>query len=107
MRKVLNNYAKSKRITGSSKSRSGTILNILDKNDNILCVGDELSYGEYRGVLLYNPDYGRNGQYGLALDYSMWYGEDKYDINSYGKFVPLPMDNGAKMEICKLERENK
>lgn len=29
------------------------------------------------------------------------YGDDKYDINSYGKFIDIPMDNGTKMEIKK------
>ena len=35
----------------------------------------------------------------MALDYSMWHGDDKYNIHSYGKFIDIPMDNGAKMEI--------
>lgn len=62
-------------------------------------VGDTIKYDEYQGVILYNPDY---RQYGVALDYSMWYGTDKYNIDSYGKFISIPMDNGAKMEIEKI-----
>lgn len=100
MRKVLHNYKKSKRITGENKSRIGTVLNILDKHNNILCVGDGLIYRGRKGVLLYNPAY---KEYGIALEYSMWYGDNKYDINSYGKFIIIPMDNGAKMELCKVE----
>ena len=38
------------------------------------------------GILLYNHYY---DQYGVALDYSMWYGNDKYNIDSYGKFIKL------------------
>lgn len=96
MRKILKNNNKSKRISGSVKGKIGTPLNILDKYMNYLFVGDEVKYGEYKGILLYNHHY---GQYGVALDYSMWYGNDKYNIDSYGKFIDIPMDNGARMEI--------
>lgn len=100
MGKVLNNYNKSKRINGTSKGRIGTALKLFDKNRNTLSVGDTIKYGEYKGVLLYNHHY---DEYGVALDYSMWYGDDKYNIDSYGKFVSIPMDNGARMEIEKVE----
>lgn len=96
MRKILKNNSKSKRVNGTTKGKIGTLLNIMDKNKNNLFVGDEVKYGEYKGVLLYNNNYEK---YGIALDYSMWYGEDKYDIDSYGKFIDIPMDNGARMEI--------
>lgn len=99
MRKILKNNNKSKRITGTSKGRIGTLLNIIDKNNTTLFVGDTVRYGEYSGVLLYNYDY---DQYGVALDYSMWYGDNKYDIDSYGKFIKIPMDNGAKMKLEKM-----
>lgn len=99
MNKVLNNYNKSKRLNGTSKSRIGTVLHLMDRNKEILSVGDTVRYGEYQGVLLYNHHY---DQYGIALDYSMWYGDDKYNIDSYGKFINIPMDNGARMEIEKL-----
>lgn len=93
------NHRKSNRINGSPKGRIGTQLNLMDKNKSALSVGDTVQYGEYKGVLLYNHHY---GQYGIALDYSMWYGTDKYNIDSYGKFIEIPMDNGARMEIEKL-----
>ena len=96
MRKILRNYNKSKRLNGTSEGRIGTILGLMDKDRNFLVVGDKVSYGKYQGVLLYEPE--RKG-YGVALDYSMWYGDNKYDINSYGKFIDIPMDNGARMEL--------
>lgn len=99
MRKMLNNYRKSKRISGSSKGKIGTQLNLFDKNNEVLYVGDKITYGNYCGILLYNYI---SEQYGIALDYSMWYGTDKYDIKSYGKFIAIPMDNGAKMQIEKI-----
>ena len=100
MGKILNNYNKSKRISVTSKGRVGTMLKLLDKNRSILSVGDTIKYGEYKGVLLYNHHY---DEYGVALDYSMWYGDDKYNIDSYGKFISIPMDNGARMELEKVE----
>ena len=100
MDKILNNYNKSKRINGTSKGEIGTVLNLLDKNRSILSVGDTIRYGEYKGVLLYNHHY---DEYGVALDYSMWYGNDKYNIDSYGKFISITIDNGARMKIEKIE----
>lgn len=99
MRKILRNYNKSKRLKGTSEGRYGTILGLMDKNKNWLVVGDEVKYRKYHGILLYEPI--RKG-YGVALLDSMWYGNDKYDINSYGKFVDIPMDNGTRMEIEKV-----
>lgn len=103
MRKILNNYKKSKRLSGTAEGRIGTILGIMDQNRNFLVVGDEVRYGKYQGILLYDPK--RKG-YRIALSDSMWYANDKYDINSYGKFVDIPIDNGAKMEIKLINRIN-
>ena len=100
MRKILKNNKKSKRLNGTSKGKIGTILGIQDKNGEYLVVGDFISYGDYTGFLLYNHHYDR---YGVALSYSMWYGDDKFNIDSYGKFIEIPMDNGARMELEKLK----
>ena len=99
MRKVLKNNNKSKRQNGTNKGKIGTQLCILDRFGNLLSVGDKIKYGKYKGILLYNHYY---DQYGVATDDSMWYGDDKYNIDSYGKFIEIPMDNGARMEIEKL-----
>jgi len=96
MRKIPNNNKKSKRLNGTTKGKIGTKLCIMHKFGNLLSVGNELKYGGYKGVLLYNP---YCDQYGVALDDSMWYGNDKYNIDSYGKFIEIPMDNGGRMEI--------
>ena len=92
--KVLNKCSKSKRLSGHSKGKIGLVLNISDKNNNILKVGDTIEYQNYKGILLYNPE---SKSYGVAIDSSLWYGTDIYDINSYGKFIDIPMDNGGKM----------
>lgn len=102
MRKILRNNNKSKRLNGTKKGKLGMQLCIIDKFGNSLSVGDDIKYGEYKGVLLYNHYY---NQYGIALSDSMWYGDDRYNINSYGKFIEIPMDNGARMEISKIYME--
>ena len=99
MRKVLNNNNKSRRLNGSTKGKIGLTLSIKDKNNKVLCVGDYIYYGNYKGFLLYNH---HSDEYGIALEHSQWYGDNKYDINSYGKFISIPMDNGAKMELEKI-----
>ena len=99
MRKILKNNNKSKRMSGYAKGRVGMELNISDKNNIKLKIGDDISYGKYTGVLLYNPSY---DQYGIALDYSLKMGADKYNINSYYKFIEIPMDDGARIDIEKI-----
>lgn len=94
--KVLNNYNKQKRLNGTTKGKIGTNLYLLDKNNKYIHVGDYIRYSKYTGYVLYNHN---SEQYGVALDYSNWYGDNKYDINSYGKFIDIPMDNGAKMDL--------
>lgn len=100
-RKILNNYKKQKRLSGSSKGKVGTVLPIQDRSGKNICIGDHIKWGSYTGIVLFNPS---SNQYGLALSYSMWYGDDLYNIDSYGKFIDLPMDNGAKMELEVMTR---
>lgn len=98
-RKILNNKFRSKRVNGYAENRIGNILGIQDKNGEWLLVGDKIRYGNYRGRILFD-----GYQYVLMLDYSMWYGTNEFSISSYGKSIPVPMDNGGKMEMELLER---
>ena len=41
MNKVLNNYNKSKRINGTTKGKIGTVLHLIDKNKEMLSIGDK------------------------------------------------------------------
>lgn len=69
------------------------------KYGNNLSTRDEVKYGRFVGILLYNHNCDK---YGIVIKDSMWYREDKYDINSYGNFIEIPMDNGARMKIEKM-----
>ena len=79
-------------------NKVGASLDITDKNKHVLSIGDIIQYGEYKGVLLYNYWY---NEYGIF--YGMWYGDDKYNPDSYGKFIAVPMDNSDKSEITLIE----
>ena len=87
-----------KNIPRSNLERIGSVTGLMDKNKNYLLVGDKIECGIYSGRLLYNRFY---GCYGIAFGF---YNDlDKYNIDSYSKFVAIPNDNGMRMEIKKLE----
>ena len=81
-----------------NKNKVGTSLGIIDKNGYALSIGDNIQYREYKGILLYNYYY---EEYGIF--FGMWYGDDKYNPDLYGKFVSAPMDNSDKSEITLVE----
>ena len=83
------------------KCQIGEFSGLYDKNDTPICWGDVILWtgknhcggcGDY-GILLKN-EFGKPTIY-----YRMWYGDNKFDHNSYGKSCPVPIDNGAKMHI--------
>lgn len=92
---------KKERITGAKEARLGTPLGIHDKNNNELRVGDRIRWGEYEGIILYNKD---DKKYWFLISYSMWYGENEYDSESYGKGFELRMDDGPKMEMELIDK---
>ena len=95
-----NNNSKSHRRTGYTEGKIGTLLGIQDKNGNWLRCGDTISRDNYTGIILFNP---HTKRYEIYLSYSRWYGDDIFDVESYGKSIDLPVDNGAKMQIELIE----
>ena len=93
---------KSHRVTGSKLCRIGTPLGIHDKNGVELCVGDIIRYDKEECIILYGYDV---NMYQALLTRSQWYGDNKYDANSYGKAYDIHLDDGARMEIELLKRE--
>ena len=93
---------KSHRVTGSKKNRVGTVIGIHDKNGTELQVGDIVRYSNEECILLYDTEV---GYYRALLTRSQWYGDDKYNPNSYGKAYCIPLDDGARMEIELLDRQ--
>ena len=89
------------RFSGYKNSKLNIPLGIHDKDNNELYSGDKIILHEYTGRILWNQ---HENAYVLALDYSQWYGEDEYSMDSFGKAVPIPLDDGAKMSISLIEK---
>ena len=90
---------KEHRINGHKNCRIGIPLGIHDKHGNELYTGDTVGWGNYDGILLWNIV---NNCYMFCISYSMWYGDDIYNAESYGKGFELNMDDGARMEMLKM-----
>ncbi len=84
----------------------GTILGIQDKNNEWLCSGDYVACGSYEGRIFLKKPMIKNShkvKYAtIALNYSMWYGDNEFDLESYGKFIHVKLDNGSKMDLERL-----
>lgn len=87
--------------TSKQKYHVGDSTRIQDKNGTFLCIGDKIQYGQYTGRFLIN-----HGRFCIALDYSKWYGDNEFTIDSYGKSIDIPADNGGKMSIELIEPIN-
>lgn len=87
------------RLNGDKRGKLGLLLGIHDKNHTELRVGDFINYSGVDCVILY--DFNIKMYWAFILN-SKWYGDNDYDINSYGKAYNLPLDNGARMNIVKI-----
>lgn len=92
---------KYRRFSGYKKNRINTPLGIHDKNNNELYSGDKIMMNGYTGRILWSQ---YDKTYVLAIDYSQWYGDNEYLINSYGKSILIPLDDGGKMSITLIDR---
>lgn len=100
-RRIIKNNSKSHRMTGYTEGKIGTLLGIQDKNGNWLRCGDTIKRNNYIGIILFNH---HTKRYEIYLNSSRWYGSNIFDIESYGKSIDLPLDNGAKMEIVLISK---
>lgn len=99
-KKTYNTYCHRKIKNKDIYSRIGKPLGIFDKNGNEIHCGDKIRRQSDVGRVLWNNSY---RCYQICLDYSMWYGTDEYDGNSYGKAIDVVMDNGDRMEMEIIE----
>lgn len=78
----------------------GQLTGLLDCNGDEIRTGDRYCFRKTKGedengVVLWNRE---NGTYGLF--YGCWYGDkNPMKADSYGKFIPIPADNGARMQL--------
>ena len=92
------------RITGHKNNKLGKNLNIHDKNGIELKVGDKIQWQGEICRIFWNV---RCNEYQAFICRSLWYGDkDEFNPNCYGKSYHLPMDNGSKMCILKMEGYN-
>ena len=98
--KIFNKSRKSQRFSGYPENKIGKVLSIVDRDDKPIRVGDKVQYQSYEGRVLYNPAF---KCYVLGLSYSMWYGDNEFDIKSYGKCIDIPMDNGGKNDLVIID----
>ena len=89
----------------SKLESTGMNTGLLDRNGNAIMTGDKvlLINSSIDGVVLYNR---YAGQFGVFYSYSMWYGDNPNNPDSYGKFIAIPADNGMRMEIEILAPED-
>ena len=71
--------------------KNGKVLRVRDK---VLCKLDDGTIEE--GIILYDK---RVEEYMVFFKYSMWYGKDELDCNSYGKAYVLKDCNGEDLEL--------
>ena len=90
---------KSYRLNGHKNQKIGIPLGIHDKNGVELRTGDKVHWGQYDGIILWNKVC---REYWFLISYSKWYGDNEYSDDSYGKGFKLPMDDGARMTMEKM-----
>lgn len=76
--------------------RIGIPTGLMDKSGNEILSGTKVHIDpDYEGVVLYH----RNMRC-FGLFFGLWYGEENpLDPDCYGKLIPIPKDNGMRMEI--------
>ena len=91
------------KINGPGMNKIGSILGIQDKNGNWLYCGDYIKCGKYEGRIFCENDFGKSLAT-LCLNYSLWYGDNEFDPNCYGKAIHIKLDNGSKMQIERIHK---
>ena len=108
-RKCLHNKKKETHKNGSKHGRVGLLLNIHDASGTELAVGDRIDYKGYKCRILYGAHNGKYRAYIADPKYIKGYGigyVDRYNPAIYFDDYDLPMDDGARMQIVKLEETN-
>lgn len=75
------------------------ITGLKDRDGNYLNTGDIIVVNnKYKGVCLFNPNIN-----GYACYFGFWYPPfDMMNVQSYGKCVDIPQDNGMRMQIKRV-----
>ena len=105
-RKCLKNKKKENKKQGSRFGRIGRLLQIHDASGTELAVGDLIFYGGHKCRILYDVDTKKYRAFLTERPYIYSkYGDkffDKYNPDYYYSAYELPVDDGARMEIRKI-----
>lgn len=84
-----------KPIPHDKREHSGCITGLLDKHKTYIITGDLIKYRNHIGPVFWN-----RFQRTFGIYFGCWY-LDKNPTNPdcYGKFIPIPRDNGMRMEL--------
>lgn len=96
---------KNKRINYSKiESMIGVGTNLFDRFGREICNGDIVRTRNkdavYTGRVLYNRE-----EQCYDLYFGCWYGDNAYDTESYGKIIHIPADNGMRMHLEILNKD--
>lgn len=111
--KRLSNNNKSMRINGIKQNKVGKGTGLYDRNSREICVGDIVEWNNGRGLGEFNR--WRNRKYtgrvfwhylenSYVIAWGKWYGDDEYKLESYGKCITIPSDNGGRMCMTVVDK---
>lgn len=91
----------------SKKERVGCPTGLLDCCGNEIITGDFIRVKSYRYYDYVGPVLWNRHQQCYGVFSGLWYGNSNpYDPDSYGKFIAIPSDNGMRMELVPVSRED-
>lgn len=85
----------------SKNERVGIHTGLFERNGRELVTGNKVRFisSGYEGILLWHRE-----QKCFGIFRGLWYGDqDPYNAGCYGKFIPVPKDQGAKMDLELVE----
>lgn len=87
----------------SKNERIGMMTGLLNCERNEIRTGDyiKIKGTDYNGIVLWNRD-----QKCYGVFFGLWYlDRNPYNADCYGKFIPIPNDQGMRMELLPIDKK--
>lgn len=113
--KKLTNNNKSMRINGTWQNQIGKGTRLYDKNNREICVGDIVKWNNgrdkgtrqhWRSKTYIGRVFWHYIEECYVIAWEKYYGHDDYKLESYGKCIIIPSDNGGRMHMEVLDEIN-